>query len=90
MFPKLAAEEAPLNGDEIHDETELKARAQINAQQLLGENVYVALAERRRMSHARRLHRPAAVQQAERERDVHARAAGPAGVAALSTATTGN
>jgi NAD-dependent dihydropyrimidine dehydrogenase PreA subunit len=69
MFPKLA--EAPLNGDEIRDETELKARAQINVRQILGDDVYAALAERRRLSHARRLRRPAAAAQAELERAVH-------------------
>ncbi len=71
MFPKLAAEEAPLNGAEIRDETELKARAQINVQEILGDNVYAALAERRRLAHARRLRRPAAVAQAEQERATH-------------------
>ena len=65
MFPKLAEAEAPLNGDEIRDEIGLKARAQINVQQILGDNVYAALAERRRQSHARRLRRPAAPQAEE-------------------------
>jgi len=65
MFPKLAEAEAPLNGGEVHDEAELKARAQINVQQILGNDVYAALAERRRLSHARRLRRPVAAAQAE-------------------------
>ena len=71
MFPKLPANEAPLNGDEIGDETELQARAKVNVQELLGSDVYAALAERRRLAHARRLKRPAAVAQAERERARH-------------------
>lgn len=65
MFPKLAESEGPLNGDEIRDEIGLKARAQINVQQILGDNAYAALAERRRLSHARRLRRPVATQAEE-------------------------
>ena len=47
MFPKLPEAEAPLNGDEIGDEQNLKARARINAHELLGDDVYAALAQRR-------------------------------------------
>ena len=65
LFPKLAEAEAPLNGDEIRDEAGLKARAQIDVRQILGDNAYAALAERRRLSHARRLRRPDAAAQAE-------------------------
>jgi NAD-dependent dihydropyrimidine dehydrogenase PreA subunit len=70
MFPKLDEAEGPLNGGEIGDETELKARAKVNVQEILGSDVYAALAERRRLAQARRLRRPAAVQ-AELERAAH-------------------
>ena len=71
MFPKLEESEAPLNGGEIRDEAELKARAQVNMKEVLGSDVYAALAERRRLAQARRLRRPPAVAQAERERAAH-------------------
>ncbi len=71
MFPKLDEAEGPLNGGEIGDETALKARAKVNVQEILGSDVYAALAERRRLAQARRLRRPAAVAQAERERAAH-------------------
>lgn len=47
MFPKLPEAEAPLNGAEIGDEQNLKARARINAHELLGDDLYAALAQRR-------------------------------------------
>lgn len=47
MFPKLPEAEAPLNGTEIGDEQNLKARARINAHELLGDDLYAALALRR-------------------------------------------
>jgi Pyruvate/2-oxoacid:ferredoxin oxidoreductase delta subunit len=47
IFPKLPDAEAPLNGAEIGDEQNLKARARVNAQELLGDDLYAALAQRR-------------------------------------------
>lgn len=47
MFPKLPEAEAPLNGAEIGDEQDIKARARINAHELLGDDLYAALAKRR-------------------------------------------
>lgn len=47
MFPKLPEAEAPLNGAEISDEQNEKARARINAHELLGHDLYAALAQRR-------------------------------------------
>jgi ferredoxin len=58
MFPKLPEAESPLNGDEIGDETALKARARINAGDILGSDVHAALAKRRDESARRRLKRP--------------------------------
>lgn len=46
MFPKLPEAEAPLNGAEVVDEQNLKARARINASELLGDDLYAALAQR--------------------------------------------
>lgn len=60
MFPKLPDAESPLNGDEIGDETAIKARARINAGEILGADVHAALAKRREESARRRLKRPAA------------------------------
>lgn len=57
MFPKLSDAEDPLNGAEITDETNLKARARIDAHELLGDNVYAALAARRAEARKRRLKR---------------------------------
>jgi NAD-dependent dihydropyrimidine dehydrogenase PreA subunit len=58
MFPKLPDAESPLNGDEIGDETAIKARARINAGDVLGSDVHAALAKRREESLRRRLKRP--------------------------------
>jgi heterodisulfide reductase subunit A-like polyferredoxin len=70
MFPKLSGDEAPLNGDNISDEASMKARARINAGEILGDDIYAALAERRKEARRRRLKRPAA-EQAEAERAAH-------------------
>lgn len=67
MFPKLGDEESPLNGDEIANESALKTRARINVHELLGDDIYAALAERRRRAGTRRLLRPVR-EQAEQER----------------------
>lgn len=45
MFPKV--EESPLNGAEIIDEELEQANVRVNIDQLLGDNVYAALAKRR-------------------------------------------
>ena len=47
MFPKLPDSEAPLEGGEIADGQAIKARARIKASELLGSDVYAALARRR-------------------------------------------
>lgn len=70
MFPKLPEAEAPLNGDAIGDEVNLKARARVNARELMGSDIYAALAKRRTEAHKRRLKRPA-TEQAEAERAAH-------------------
>lgn len=67
MFPKLPDAEAPLNGDEIGDEQNLKARARIKAHELLGDDPYAALAERQRQARGRRLLK-SAQERAEAER----------------------
>lgn len=46
MFPKL--NEEPINGAEIVDETTERAKVQINVDEILGNDAYAALAERRR------------------------------------------
>ena len=67
MFPKLPDAEAPLNGTEIGDEKEFKARARINAHELLGDDPYATLAERQRQARGRRLLK-SAQERAEAER----------------------
>ena len=74
MFPKLGEAEGPLNGAEIENEADLKARARINVQEVLGNDVYAALAERRRKARGRRLAREA-LTQAQSERAACARKA---------------
>lgn len=76
MFPKLPDAEAPLNGAEIGDELNLKARARINAQEFLGDDIYAALAERRRQARGRLL--KTAQERAEAERAACAK--GSAGI----------
>ncbi len=70
IFPKLPEAEAPLNGAEIGDESGLKARARIKVQEILGDDIHAALAERQKEARKRRLRRPA-VEQAEKERAAH-------------------
>ncbi len=67
MFPKLPDAETPLNGAEIGDEQDLKARARIKAHELLGDDTYAALAERQRQARGRRLLK-SAQERAEAER----------------------
>ncbi len=45
IFPKV--EDAPINGAEVTDETLVRAQARINMDEVLGDNVYAALAKRR-------------------------------------------
>ncbi len=70
MFPKLTEAEAPLNGAEIGNEPDLKARAQINVREILGDDIHAALAGRQQEARKRRLRRPS-VEQAESERALH-------------------
>lgn len=67
MFPKLGEQESPLNGDAITDEENLKARARVNADALLGDDLYAALAQRRQKAR-RRLLKTQQERQAEAER----------------------
>jgi Pyruvate/2-oxoacid:ferredoxin oxidoreductase delta subunit len=67
MFPKLGEQESPLNGAAITDEENLKARARINAGELLGDDLYAALAQRRQMAR-KRLLKTQQERQAEAER----------------------
>jgi len=67
MFPKLGDHESPLNGDVITDEENLKARARVNAGELLGDDLYAALALRRQQSR-KRLIKTQQERQAEAER----------------------
>lgn len=66
MFPKLPDAESPLNGDEIGDEQALKARARIKASEVLGDDIYAALAKRRGQARARLLKPDRAKADAER------------------------
>ncbi|MCK5146366.1 hypothetical protein KAR48_06390 [bacterium] len=65
IFPKL--DEEPYNGAPITDETKLKQRIQTNVDQMLGDDIYTALAERRKKA-KKRLFRADAMKQAEAER----------------------
>ncbi len=68
MFPKLREE--PLNGGEIEDEELARANVQVNLEQILGDNIYDALQQRREKARARRLlRRREEREQAERERE---------------------
>jgi len=70
LFPKLPDAESPLNGDRICDEDLVKSHARAQARIMLGDDVYTALAERRKGARRRRLLRPDVVQ-AEQERAAH-------------------
>ncbi len=67
MFPKLGDQESPLNGDVIADEENLKARARVSAGELLGDDIYAALAQRRQQAR-KRLLKTQQERQAEAER----------------------
>jgi hypothetical protein len=68
MFPKLG--ESPINGDEIRDEQEVRALIKLNTEVMLGDDVYAALAERRRKA-KRRLLKKNAEAQAYKERQTY-------------------
>lgn len=53
IFPKVP--ESPINGAEIDDEDAVKAKIKLNVKEMLGNNVYAALAERRKKAKARLL-----------------------------------
>jgi len=67
MFPKLPDHESPLNGDAITDDENLKTRARVNADALLGDDLYAALAQRRQQARGRLL-KTQQERQAEAER----------------------
>lgn len=67
MFPKLGDQESPLNGDVITDEENLKSRARVSAGELLGDDLYAALAQRRQQAR-KRLLKTQQERQAEAER----------------------
>jgi len=67
IFPKLG--EAPINGAEVTDEEAQRERIQVDVQRMLGDDIYAALAERRRKAKQRLLRRRQVDQAlAERER----------------------
>jgi Pyruvate/2-oxoacid:ferredoxin oxidoreductase delta subunit len=53
IFPK--AGEAPINGEEIRDEEAVRAAVRVNVKQILGSDVYAALAQRQARARQRRL-----------------------------------
>jgi NAD-dependent dihydropyrimidine dehydrogenase PreA subunit len=55
IFPKYA--DAPINGDNISDEAAVKEQIQVNVEEILGNDIYAALA-RRKARAKRRLLRP--------------------------------
>jgi len=67
IFPKLTEE--PLNGAEVRDEDAARANVRISMDEILGDDVYAALADRRR-ERRRRLLRKRQIDQAEQERAV--------------------
>lgn len=68
IFPKC--EEQPINGAEITNEEAWAEKIKLNVEQLLGDDVYEALAERRRKAQKIKL-RKKAIEQAENERNQH-------------------
>ncbi|MCG8701572.1 MAG: ferredoxin family protein [Bacteroidales bacterium] len=68
IFPKC--EEHPINGAEITNEEAWAEKIKLNVEQLLGDDVYEALAERRRKAQKIKL-RKKAIEQAENERKQH-------------------
>ncbi|MFA7158735.1 MAG: hypothetical protein WC299_05480 [Kiritimatiellia bacterium] len=66
IFPKLPDSESPLNGDQIVNGQDLKERARVNLHELLGNDIYAALARRREK--ARGLLLKSARERAEAER----------------------
>lgn len=71
IFPKLSVAEAPLDGDEIRDETAVQGRAHAKLQEILGDDPMTGLAARSQLARARRLKRPSEWTRAEAERDAH-------------------
>jgi NAD-dependent dihydropyrimidine dehydrogenase PreA subunit len=65
IFPKL--DEAPINGAEVTDELLATAKVKVDVEEMLGDDLYTALAERRRKA-KRRLLRRKALEQAHSER----------------------
>lgn len=65
MFPKISEE--PINGSEISDEQSLKSQIKINVNEILGDDVYAALAERRKKAR-KNLLKSQDIEKAEQER----------------------
>lgn len=65
MFPK--SEESPINGEKITDEDAVRATIKVNVEEMLGDNVYEALAQRRQKA-KRILLKKQALTKAEEER----------------------
>ena len=55
IFPKVA--ESPINGGEINDEESVRAKIRLNVDEILGSDVYAALAERQKKAKKRLLNR---------------------------------
>jgi NAD-dependent dihydropyrimidine dehydrogenase PreA subunit len=66
MFPKY--EESPINGDRIVDEEAVRGKIKINMDEILGDDVYAALAQRRQKA-KRLLSRKQASELAYKERE---------------------
>lgn len=66
IFPKL--DEAPINGAPVTDELLASAKVKVDVEEMLGDDLYAALAERRRKA-KRRLLRRQALEQAHSERE---------------------
>jgi len=66
IFPKLA--ESPINGDDISNEDALKAKIKINVEDIMGDDIYAALAARKKKARRLRL-RKSDHEKANEERD---------------------
>lgn len=73
IFPKYG--ESPINGDEITDEESVRAKIRVDVDEILGDDVYAALAERRRKAARLKLRRRE-IEKAQTERAMHAPATG--------------
>lgn len=60
IFPKV--DESPINGEDITDEEAIKANIKNNVDQMLGDDVYAALAKRKKKARMMRLRKEAEVE----------------------------